>query len=373
MKQGFRGYYHRVSLLFLLLILFLLFFLFLFSCASFRYIVDQGSGQLKIQNSAVTNEKALQDPRISKEDKRKIQEIIQYKKYFYDYFQKRASGIYSKTTILEHSEVSHMVVASRFNEIKAKEHCFWFVGCFPYLGFFNHKAAEEYVQSLEQEGYVTLKRPIYAYSTLGYFEDTILSSFFNFSNESLAELVFHELFHTIFFIKGEVGFSENLANYMGEEMAFEYFHYTEEKKKEIKSFRSNRQKLNNLAVALIKELSLRYQKEKPADKVSGQQMLNQFLQERFFPTLAKECKILKLERNGKCSFLERTWNNASMTLFLTYEESVDDFGKIREKLHLPIKEFLSYIETQYGMYKKLPSDKREQGFAGFFFSAIHDR
>src|SRR5690606_28211743 len=51
----------------------------------------------------------------------------------------------------------------------------------------------------------------------------ILSSFFYYDDLDLAELIFHELFHTIFFIKDDVDLNENLANYFGKELVRLYF------------------------------------------------------------------------------------------------------------------------------------------------------
>src|SRR5690606_17570522 len=84
-------------------------------------------------------------------------------------------------------------------------------------------SALDWVKDKKEEGFQTWMRPVYAYSTLGYFEDRILSSFFQYDKYELAELVFHELFHVMYFLKNNVDFNENIANFFGEQMAREYF------------------------------------------------------------------------------------------------------------------------------------------------------
>ena len=64
---------------------------------------------------------------------------------------------------------------------------------------------------------------MHAYSTLGYFNDHILSSFFYYNEHQLAEMIFHELFHTIFFVKNEVDLNENLAQYFAQQLTMEFF------------------------------------------------------------------------------------------------------------------------------------------------------
>ena len=68
----------------------------------------------------------------------------------------------------------------------------------------------------EEKDFVTYRRPVTAYSSLGNFDDPILSTFFLFSEKGLIELVFHELYHTLFFVKNQVDLNENLATYFSQ-------------------------------------------------------------------------------------------------------------------------------------------------------------
>lgn len=188
-------------------------FILVSSCAKFEYIVDQSVGQISLLTKAVENKKVLKNVKVTKDQKEKILKIEELKKYFYQYWHKKETEIYSKTTFLKNKAVSYLVIGSPYNEIKPIENCFPLMGCFPYLGFFDENDASNFSKELENEGAVVFVRPVYAYSTLGYFTDTILSSFFHYSDYELAELIFHELFHTIFFVKDEVDLNENLANY----------------------------------------------------------------------------------------------------------------------------------------------------------------
>jgi len=193
-------------------------------CAKLGYLTEQGIGQVKLQMSGESNNAILKNPKISPSIKRKIILVEEYKKFFYHHFGQKPSDIYSKTTILSNKAVTYLVVASSHTEIKAHEFEFPVMGSFPYIGFFNLDSAKKFSDNLkETEDLVTWIRPVYAYSTLGYFEDRILSSFFHYDDIELAELVFHELFHTLFFIRDEVDLNENLANLYGKEMLQEYF------------------------------------------------------------------------------------------------------------------------------------------------------
>jgi predicted aminopeptidase len=56
-----------------------------------------------------------------------------------------------------------------------------------------------------------------AYSTLGWFNDPIISSMMNWGDERLATLIFHELAHQRFYVKDDTEFNESFANFVEQE------------------------------------------------------------------------------------------------------------------------------------------------------------
>ena len=134
---------------------------------------------------------------------------------------------------------------------------------------------------MEREGWVTWTRPVYAYSTLGKFNDPILSSFFHYDDEDLAELIFHELFHSIFFVENEVEFNENLADFFAIEMRTIYFN----KSPPSEEF----QVLAEDILSNIEKLRRRYAEKKNLTRSQAQEILENFLKGEFFPHMRKKC------------------------------------------------------------------------------------
>lgn len=300
--------------------------------------------------SGVDNKKMLKDPKVKTEHKEKIIKIEKYKKYFYDYFGKESTDIYSETTILKGKAVTYLVISSPFDKIKAIEECFIFAGCFPYLGFFKESSAKEFAVEQEEDGLITYVRPVYAYSTLGNFEDNILSSFFYYDDTSLAELIFHELFHTIFFAKDEVDLNENLANYFGQEMVIDYFKMDEKQQSERRTSKELSSNLSLEVVVQANKLQELYKKLKPKSKEASKVILEGFLETSFKPAVEKKCTELGIPLEN-CFPLKRTWNNASLAAFLTYEKSMDKIRSIRDSKGLSLKDFFGYIEKEYNSYR----------------------
>ncbi len=317
-------------------------------CAKFDYLYEQSMGQMSLLSRGRDNKEMLKNVRVSKSQKEKIKNIEELKKYFYKYWDKKETKIYSQTTMLKEKAVTYLVIVSPYKEIKAEETCFPIMGCFPYLGFFNQSSAKKFAKEKEAEDYVTWIRPVYAYSTLGYFTDTILSSFFEYDDYELAELIFHELFHTIFFVKNQVDLNENLAMYFSERMLDEYFtsigrlDYLKFEQKKSEDYKV----IKALVVTLANELQGMYKSLLPASKEDAEVILKEFMEDRFKVEVMKKCQALDIQPRD-CFPLERKWNNASFAAFLTYEKKSKSLESLQKKLGLDLKGYYNWIAQRY--------------------------
>jgi predicted aminopeptidase len=330
--------------------LLLIFLLSLTSCAKVSYVTGQGIGQLALEWNGQANEKILADPNVKEEYKVKIQNIIKYKKFFYDYFQQKATPIYDETTFLKTEAVTYLVIASDSTEIKPVMTSFPIVGSFPYLGFFDKEKALKYQKQLERENLVTYMRPVYAYTTLNKlpFYDNILSSFFVYDDHHLAELIFHELVHTIFFAKDEVDFNEALADYLAKHLTYEYFDYDENEKNKWQNHEQKEHKLMQLIVEAALELNTKYRQTEQLSSEKAQQILSLYVQEKFEPKVSAFCAR---EQFDKCWPLKMKWNNAAFAAFMTYSKEQNLIEDIHKKYQFDIKGLLAYIEKNYKQYK----------------------
>ncbi|MBY0415422.1 MAG: aminopeptidase [Bdellovibrionales bacterium] len=335
------------------------------SCAKFNYLYEQGIGQMSLLSTGKDNKEMLKNVRVPKDQKEKIKKVEELKKYFYKYWDKKETKIYSQTTMLKNKAVTYLVIVSPYEEIRAMDNCFPFMGCFPYLGFFNLSSAKAFAKEKETENFVTWTRPVYAYSTLGYFTDTILSSFFEYDEYELAELIFHELYHTIFFVKNEVDLNENLAMYFSERMLEEYF--VSINKGEYAKFEEKRndehKQVKNLVVTLANELQTLYKSLLPKTREEAETILHEFMEERFKVEVMKKCQALDIQPKD-CFPLERNWNNASFAAFLTYEKKSNDLASLQKKLGLDLKGYYNWIAQKYESFQ---NQNEEEDFETYLF------
>lgn len=100
----------------------------------------------------------------------------------------------------------------------------WFpiVGTVPYKGFFSKDAALRSALDLQQAGFETFVRGAAAFSTLGWFNDPVLTPIIRNPPAVIINTVIHELVHSTIWIRNDVAFNESLANYVGlaETLAF---------------------------------------------------------------------------------------------------------------------------------------------------------
>ena len=92
--------------------------------------------------------------------------------------------------------------------------CYPIAGCAAYRGYFKADDAHRYAQQLIAGRNDATVGGVAAYSTLGWFDDPVLSTFIEWSDPDLAGLIFHELAHARVFVPGDTAFNESFASFV---------------------------------------------------------------------------------------------------------------------------------------------------------------
>jgi len=129
---------------------------------------------------------------------------------------------YTRYVKLDRNYLAAVVSASADDSFKRHEWKYPVVGIMPYKGFFKVDDARKEQAKLEKKGMDVWVRGVDAFSTLGWFKDPLFSYMRDYSPGRLAELIIHESVHATVFIKGQVKFNEELAEFIGREGGRQY-------------------------------------------------------------------------------------------------------------------------------------------------------
>jgi len=101
--------------------------------------------------------------------------------------------------------------------LEPRQWCFPVAGCVNYRGYFHEQDAKAEAARLSALGDDVHIGGVPAYSTLGWFDDPVLSTFIRYPDTALARLVFHELAHQVVYVKDDTAFNEAFATVVEEE------------------------------------------------------------------------------------------------------------------------------------------------------------
>lgn len=201
----------------------ILFLLIMLGCLFFHelviYGISQGQGQLHIVMNTQPIHEVITNPSTPDSVKQKLILITEIKKFAVDSLGINQSENYS--TFYDQNNQPKLLVlsASLPFELKAKEWTFPFLGTVSYKGFFDRKALKKEYLNLVTKDYDTDIYSPSGWSTLGWFKDPVLSNMLKKEEGDLANLIIHELTHGTLYVKNNVTFNENLANFIGDKGA----------------------------------------------------------------------------------------------------------------------------------------------------------
>jgi predicted aminopeptidase len=135
----------------------------------------------------------------------------------------KVKGSYASLARVDEDQIVHVVTAAPWNRLEAYTWWFPIVGRVPYRGYFDRADAEALAATMQRKGYDTSVRPSVAFSTLGWFDDPLLSSLLHYEPAALADVIIHELVHNTMYLPGRVAFNESLANFIGARGAVLFF------------------------------------------------------------------------------------------------------------------------------------------------------
>jgi predicted aminopeptidase len=272
----------------------------------------------------------IQRPAVTLDTKEKLALVLAVREYARDVLKLNVGGSYSSYSYVDRPDLTHIVVAAPKTELRPYTWWFLIVGSVPYKGFFEKADAEEEAKRLNADGYDTNIRPSAAFSTLGWFDDPLLSHLLRYDKVVLSEIIFHELFHQTLYVNGAGAFNESVANFIGHRAGIDFFraHFgadSAEHKQAIQVWEEERE-FGLFIAKLAQTLTELYNRDiARADKLR--------LREQVFTRGKAEWarRIADRPQHRVRAFSQQPLNNAVLMHYVVYLKDLDLFESVYEQ------------------------------------------
>lgn len=188
-----------------------------------RYLARAAWEEGKILRGRRPIARLVADSTLDAATRAKLQLVLDARAFARDSLRLPAKDAFTQFTRLERDTLVLVLSGARRDRLEGKSWWFPIVGRVPYKGFFDVAQAQRAERALAEEGYDTYLRPSPAFSTLGWFNDPLLSTSLIADSVDLVNTVIHELTHNRYYAKDGAVFNESFANFVGARGAERFF------------------------------------------------------------------------------------------------------------------------------------------------------
>jgi predicted aminopeptidase len=180
-------------------------------CSTLGYYWQAVGGQMELVRKARPIPEVIADPATAGDLKLRLERVREIREFASRALALPDNGSYRQYADLKRHFVVWNVFAAPELSVQPKEWCFPVAGCVGYRGYFAQADAEAFAAGLRRERLDVYVGGVPAYSTLGWLDDPVLSTFIQYPETELARLIFHELSHQVAYARGDTTFNESFA------------------------------------------------------------------------------------------------------------------------------------------------------------------
>jgi len=180
-------------------------------CATLGYYSQAVLGHLDLLRRATPIDEELRSDALPAALKAKLRTVLRIREFASRELALPDNGSYKRYADLGRRYALWNVFAAPEFSIVPVSSCFPVAGCVSYRGYFGEADADAAGAVLRERGNDVYIGGVPAYSTLGWFDDPVLSTFIHYPEAELARLLFHELAHQQLYVKNDTLFNESFA------------------------------------------------------------------------------------------------------------------------------------------------------------------
>ena len=292
-----------------------------------RYLTRAGIEQTRILERRQPLERLIGDTTLPAVDRGYINLVLAVRGHA------AALGLEAKDTYTTYTDVGRDTLLLSLTGSKKDCICpvtwkYPIVGRVPYKGFFDPAMAQKEADKLAAKGYDVWLRPAAAYSTLGWFNDPLLSTAMIRDSVELAALVFHEIAHNTLYVKSATPFNESFAQLVGYRAAEAFYRSRGDS---TLADRARDRWLDEIVLAeyyksLIDTLQAFYRSQPAADSLeAGRAGIARWSKAQLEGPIGARLRTYRVAR-----LAERPINNAQLVGVLLYRTHLDWFDRWHE-------------------------------------------
>ena len=324
-------------------------------CGTIRFYSQAIRGQAEILRTAQPVAAVIGDERVPDRVKRKLTVAQDARRFSIEQLGLPGNRQYDRYTDLHRRYVSWVVYAAPEFSVEAKTWSYPMLGHLGYRGYFAKSDAECEAARLRAQGFEVHVAEVEAYSTLGWFRDPVINTFFHRTDAQLAELIFHELTHVKLFLSGDTDFNEAFATANAEEGVRRWLRSKGDRRALVR-YEASLWKDHEIIQLLLdtrQKLKRLY-----ADKTSTPDAMRRE-KTAVLENMHQQCAQWRGDSRYDRTF-EKPWNNARLNSVATYFDLVPCFERLLKMEHGNLKSFHAAVEKM----RSLSKDERRAQLRG---------
>jgi predicted aminopeptidase len=330
-------------------------------CETVSYYSQAVGGHLALMTAARPAADVIADPGTPPALRTRLETALRIRAFAARELHLPDNASYTSYVELDRPYVVWNVFAAGEFSLEAKTHCFPVAGCVSYRGFFAEKDAREFAGKLAAGGDDVFVAGVPAYSTLGWFDDPLLSTFMRGGDTETARLVFHELAHQLVYVRDDTTFNESFATTVEQEGVRRWL-AREGRAAEFDAFLA-RQRRKSEFLALLKGARERLA---PVYRLDLLPAAMRDKKRAEFEALRRRYEALKASWGGYSGYdriFGREPNNALLIAFAAYTQLVPAFERLLKDAGGDLPAFYARVKEIAALPKERRSARLE-GLAG---------
>lgn len=319
-------------------------------CGGFYYQAVTGHMDLMADRRPI--EEVIEDPQTSEALAARLRLIQAARRFAVDALSLPDNDSYTSFVQLDRPYVVWNVFAAPELSLEPRQWCFPVAGCVVYRGYFKEASARRYADRLARDGWDVFVGGAAAYSTLGRFDDPVVSTMLRWDDTGVVAILFHELAHQRLYVPGDSAFNEAFATAV-EEFGIERWLDSRSDPEALDRYRIGKARenaFNRLLWQTREALVEVFASEAPEESMRREKR-------RVFETLRERYQTLRTSWGGYAGYdawFESELNNARLIPVTTYQRLVPAFRALLRRSDGDLEAF--YRECQ--LLADLPGEER---------------